>query len=153
MEMRATLCLAVRLVSSFLVTYAFFGLTHCLSTIPDVARGPFGFGKAQPSVLATILMQIVPTIWFPFVATPFVFWAVDSTLRVTSLKRLQGVVAAISLLIGSAALVLRELLLLHATYAVGSAPATAFTIILNLFVLSALAGSQMDFHTREARPV
>ena len=122
------------------VTYAFFAFTLCVSLIPDVAQGPFGYGKGVvPSVMASFVLQLMPAKWFPFAATPLVFWIVARTLRSTSTDPLKILATVVCFLFGSWALIIHDLLFMHAMYAIESPTASLLTTGFNIFLVSLLA--------------
>jgi hypothetical protein len=123
-----------------LVAYAFFAFARCLSLIPDIAQGPFGYGKGVvPSVMASFVLQLMPTKWFPFAASPFVFWIVGRTLRSPSNDSLKILTTVGCFLFGSGALIIHDLLFMHGTYAVESPAASLLTTGFNIFLVLLLA--------------
>jgi hypothetical protein len=138
--MRASLALILRLCLALAVAFAFLAFGLCLGLLPEIARGPYGFGKATLSVLVAFLLHVSPTTWFAFAATPLVFWIVASALRAGPVKPVHVLAAVVCFLSGSAALVARDLMVLHATYAVEPAPIPPITTILDGVLLLVLVG-------------
>jgi hypothetical protein len=137
--MRTTAELLVRCLIALSVAYGFFALILCLSIIPDIVRGPVGFGKATPSGMVTFLLVLSPVKWFAFGAAPFVFWSAFGRLRSSEVEGVHIAIAVIAFLLGSSALVCRDLLILHATYAVEPAARGIVANGFNAFLVLAIA--------------
>lgn len=116
--MRTTAEFLVRFLIALSAAYGFFALILCLSLTPDIVWGPAGFGKATPSRMVALLVVLSPVKWFAFGATPFVFWSAFRRLRSFGADGVQIALAVVVFLLGSTALVCRDLLILHATYGV-----------------------------------
>ena len=108
----------LRVAISLSLSYAFFGLTFCLALVPDLVRGPSGYEHTTPSLVVSFLVQLMPVRWFPFIATPVVFYAILTGVRVPSRNAVTLVAVISCLFLGSAAVISRDLLFLHSTYAV-----------------------------------
>lgn len=148
------IAIATRLTVALSATCAFFSCTLCISLIPDVARGPFGFGDTAPSAVLAILVEIVPARWFAFAAAPLVFWSVLTAVRAAPPSAMLVIVATGLLLLGCAVFVTGELLFLHGTYAVKPVSRSAITHGVSLLlVLVMVAFAVLDqVRLRRGRP-
>jgi len=151
--MRTTAELLARCLIALSVAYGFFALILCLSLIPDIVRGPVGFEKVTPSGMVTFLVLLSPVKWLAFGAAPFVFWSAFGRLRSLGGDGVQIALAVVAFLLGSAALVCRELLILHATYAVEPAARGIVANGFNAFLVLAIAWPSISSEARRrARP-
>lgn len=128
---------SLNIVESASVTYFVFSLLLCLSTLPTIVQGPFGYGKSIPSGLLKFLSNFYPTDWFCYGSIPLVFLAGFRQRIGLSSQGFWPVHLAVLFFSGSCLLVARDLLVLHGNYAVEPPEASITTIAANLIIITA----------------
>jgi len=131
-------------VEAAAATLAAFSMMLCVSYLPDVIRGPWGYGRVVPSRIVVFLLNFAPTNWFCYAAAPLVFGIIF--LRKADSSALAPRVIAIVVLcfLGPAAFVASDLISLHGMYAVEPVPASKFTVAINLILIVTLVFSLVN---------
>ena len=118
----------------------FLGICYSISVIPDLARGPLGFKNVTPSLLTRMLLVFLPQPLFCLLEACFVFvigFRLVGRAVVTAPRLITLIVGAF---ISAAAVILRELAILHGTFPVEEPPPNWANVAFNCFVLLIIIG-------------
>jgi hypothetical protein len=126
---------AARVIVALVAAFVFFSVVSLLSLMPEVLRGPHGLTNVSVSPLTATLCTIVPTRWFPFVATPLVWWSVYRGVQHVRLGATTVCVCVLGVLVGSAAHVSAIIVKLDAALALSAPDPTPKTLSVNIALL------------------